>query len=75
MSQPAEQRNTIHILPNNSQSEGNQEMKFGQLIEYNKKKKLFKSLFLFSKKVLYEVIVSGPQLNFSIFRQPQLGKQ
>ena len=52
MSQPAEQRNTIHILPNNSQSEGNQEMKFGQLIEYNKKKKLFKSLFLFSKKVL-----------------------
>ena len=68
MSQPAEQRNTIHILPNNSQSEGNQEMKFGQLIEYNKKKKLFKSLFLFSKKVLYEVIVSGPQLNFSIFR-------
>ena len=68
MSQPAEQRNTIHILPNNSQSEGNQEMKFGQLIEYNKKKKLFKSLFMFSKKVLYEVIVSGPQLNFSIFR-------
>ena len=68
MSQPAEQRNTIYILPNNSQSEGNQEMKFGQLIEYNKKKKLFKSLFLFSKKVLYEVIVSGPQLNFSIFR-------
>ena len=69
MSQPDEQRNTIHILPNNSQSEGNQEMKFGQLIEYNKKKKkLFKSLFLFSKKVLYEVIVSGPQLNFSIFR-------
>ena len=68
MSQPAEQRNTIHILPNNSQSEGNQEMKFGQLIEYNKKKKLFKSLFLFSKKFLYEVIVSGPQLNFSIFR-------
>ena len=70
MSQPAEQRNTIHILPNNSQNEGNQEMKFGQLIEYNqkKKKKLFKSLFLFSKKVLYEVIVSGPQLNFSIFR-------
>ena len=69
MSQPAEQRNTIHILPNNSQSEGNQEMKFGQLIEYKKKKKkLFKSLFLFSKKALYEVIVSGPQLNFSIFR-------
>ena len=49
MSQPAEQRNTIHILPNNSQSEGNQEMKFGQLIEYKKKKKkiIQKPLFVF----------------------------
>ena len=49
MSQPAEQRNTIHILPNNSQSEGNQEMKFGQLIEYNQKKKkiIQKPLFVF----------------------------
>ena len=26
----------IHILPNISQSKGNQTMKFGQLIEYNK---------------------------------------
>ena len=26
----------IHILPNISQGEGNQEMKFGQLIEHNK---------------------------------------
>ena len=50
MSQPAEQRNTIHILPNNSQSEGNQEMKFGQLIEYNKKKKYSKASFCFLKR-------------------------
>ena len=27
----------IHLLPNISQSEGKQTMKFGQLIEYNKK--------------------------------------
>ena len=51
MSQPAEQRNMIHILPNNSQSEGNQEMKFGQLIEYNKKKKNYsKASFCFLKR-------------------------
>ena len=28
----------IHILPNMSRSKGNQKMKFGQLIKYNKKK-------------------------------------
>ena len=28
----------IHILPNISQSKGNQAMKFDQLIEYNKRK-------------------------------------
>ena len=28
---------TIHILPNISRSKGNQTMKFGQLIEYNKR--------------------------------------
>ena len=50
MSQPAEQRNTIYILPNNSQSEGNQEMKFGQLIEYNKKKNYSKASFCFLKR-------------------------
>ena len=27
----------IHVLPNVSQSKGNQNMKFGQLIEFNKK--------------------------------------
>ena len=35
-SQPGLQTIAIHILPNISQSKGNQTMKFGQLIEYNK---------------------------------------
>ena len=34
-SQPGWQAIAIHILPNISRSEGNQTMKFGQLIEYN----------------------------------------
>ena len=36
-SQPSLQTIAIHILPNISQSKGNQTMKFGQLIEYNKR--------------------------------------
>ena len=36
-SQPGLQTIAIHILLNISQSKGNQKMKFGQLIEYNKK--------------------------------------
>ena len=35
-SQPGLQTIAIHILPNISQSKGNQTMKFGQLIEYKK---------------------------------------
>ena len=35
-SQPGQQTVTIRILPNISRSKGNQTMKFGQLIEYNK---------------------------------------
>ena len=35
-SQPGLQTIAIHILFNISQSKGNQTMKFGQLIEYNK---------------------------------------
>ena len=35
-SQPDLQTIAIHILLNISQSKGNQTMKFGQLIEYNK---------------------------------------
>ena len=36
-SQPGLQTIIIHILPNISQSEGKQKIKFGQIIEYNKK--------------------------------------
>ena len=36
-SQPGLQTIAIKILPNISQSRGNQTMKFGQLIEYNKR--------------------------------------
>ena len=36
-SQPGLQTIAIHILPNISQSKGNQTMKFGQLIEHNKR--------------------------------------
>ena len=36
-SQPCYQTKAIHILPNISRGEGNQTIKFGQLIEYNKR--------------------------------------
>ena len=36
MSQPGLQTILIHILPNISQSKGNQTVKIGQLIEYNR---------------------------------------
>ena len=36
-SQPGLQTIAIHILPNILQSKENQRMKFGQLIEYNKR--------------------------------------
>ena len=35
MSQPGLQTIAIHIIPNVSQSKGNQTMKFSQLIEYS----------------------------------------
>ena len=35
-SKPGLQTIPVHILPNISQSKGNQTMKFGQLIEYNR---------------------------------------
>ena len=35
-SQPRLQTIAIHMLPNVSQSKGNQAVKFGQLIEYNR---------------------------------------
>ena len=61
-SQSGLQTIAIHILPNISQSKDNQTMKFGQLIEYNKKiffsknhsenetMKLVPDLFSFFKK-------------------------
>ena len=36
-SQPGLQTIAVHILPNISQTKGNQTMKFGQLIEYDKR--------------------------------------
>ena len=36
-SQPSLQTIVIHILPNISESKGKQTIKFGQLIEYNKR--------------------------------------
>ena len=36
-SQPGLQTIATHILPNISQSKGNETMKLGQLIEYNKR--------------------------------------
>ena len=35
--QPGLQESPIHLLPNISKSKGNQTMKFGQLIEHNKR--------------------------------------
>ena len=42
-SQPGVQTIAIQILPNISQSKGNQTMKFGQVIIYNKRNKYFSS--------------------------------
>ena len=39
--QAGEQIIAIHILPNISRSKGNKAMKFGQLIEYNKRNIFF----------------------------------
>ena len=61
-SQPGLQTIAIHILPNISQSKGNQRMKFGQLLEHDKRNtflqklgeieagRLVPDLFLFFKK-------------------------
>ena len=70
----------MHILPNISRIIENQAMKFGQLIEYNKRNvfhayfhtenkagRLILDLFLFFKKVLYMVKASGLQFGLTIF--------
>ena len=79
-SQPGLETITIHILLNISQSKGNQTVKFGLLIEYNKIKFFFENygkneegtlvpdLFLFFEKAVYEVKASGLQLSFDVFR-------
>ena len=45
MSQLGLETIAIHILSNISQSKGNQIMKFGQLIEYNKKNIFLQKLY------------------------------
>ena len=42
-SQPGLKTILMHILPNISQSKGNQTIKFGQLVEYNKINIFFKN--------------------------------
>ena len=44
-SQPGKQKITIHILPNISRSNGNQTMKYGQLIEYNMRNTFFEKSY------------------------------
>ena len=44
MSQPVLQTIAIQILPNISQNKDNQTMKFGQLIEHNKRNIFFQKL-------------------------------
>ena len=67
------------MLPNISRSKGNQTMRFGQLIEYNKRnlfflnhveneaERLVPDLFLFFKRAFCEVKASGLQLRFNTF--------
>ena len=43
-SQPGLQAIAVQILPNTSQSKGNQTIKFGELIEYNKGYMFFQKL-------------------------------
>ena len=73
-------------MPHISRSKGKQTMKFGQLIEYNKREvflhhaeneawRLVPDLFLFLKKPLHEIKASGLQLSFNIFESPQVGIQ
>ena len=69
----------LYTLSNISRIKGKQTKKFGQSIEYNKKKIFFKNhaknesgklvpdLFLFFRNTLYEVKASGLQLSFNLF--------
>ena len=78
-SQPGKQRIVVHIFPIISRSKVSQIMKFGQLIEYNKRNMFFRNraenvagglvtgFFLSFKKALQEIKSSGLQLSFNIF--------
>ena len=44
-SQSGKQTNALHILPNISRSEGNQTIKFGQLIDYKTKNIFLKKYY------------------------------
>ena len=79
-SQSGLQTIAIYILLNISQNNGNQTIKFGQLIECNKtifsskimrkmrQGDLFQAPFYFFKKAYYEMKASGLQLSFDILR-------
>ena len=43
-SQPGLQAVALHILPSTSQNKGNETIKFGQLIEYNKRNNFLQNL-------------------------------
>ena len=70
----------MHIMSNISRTNGNQALKFGQVIEYTTEIFFFKNyaeyeagrlvpgLFLFIKKASYEVKADGLQLSFNHFR-------
>ena len=68
-SQTGQQTIIIPILPNISRRNGNQTMKFGQLVEYNLKLNFSPEImqFLFHKKALYTVKASVKHLSFNIF--------
>ena len=67
LSKPGSQTIAIHILTNISRSKDKQAIKFGQLMEYNKKNKTPDHLVSL-KKALHEVKASGLLLNFKIFQ-------
>ena len=86
-SQPGQQTIPIHILPNTSRSNGKQVMKFGQVIEDNKRniflqkpcrkwvRETSSRPLFFSKKDLNEVKGSLCSLVSIYFDSPQLGIQ
>ena len=72
-SEPNLQKIPIHILPNISQSKGNQRNKFGQLIEHKKRNIFLQKLcrkygrVTSSRPLFIQMKASGLQLPFNIF--------